>query len=131
MIESEILKRCWIAASSLGATLFRNNTGTAWQGIPVKMQNGDLLLKKPRIIKFGLCVGGGDLIGWRSVTITQEMVGKKLAQFVAIETKTTKGRATDEQKNFLNQLAKSGGAAILTTSAEDTKQQLSKGPTCE
>lgn len=118
MKESEILKHVMLAASESGVTVFRNNVGIAFQ------PNG-------QVIKYGLCKGSSDLIGWRPITITQNMVGTTLAQFVAIETKTTKGRATPEQLNFLNQLAKSGGAAILTTSAADTKQQLSKDPSHE
>jgi hypothetical protein len=113
MKESDILKQCMLTASQCGATVFRNNVGIAFQ------PNG-------QIIRYGLCNGSSDLIGWMPVTITPEMVGKTLACFVGIEVKTEKGRPTDEQINFLDRLAKGGGFAMLAKSSQDVQQQLNK-----
>ncbi len=56
--------------------MFRNNVG---------MING---------VQFGLCVGSSDLIGFKSMTITPEMVGQKIAVFTALEVKTEKGKVS-------------------------------------
>lgn len=77
--------------------LFRNNTGA------LKDQQG-------RLVTFGLCKGSSDLIGWRSVTVTPDMVGQKLAVFVAIEVKD-KGRPTQEQLAFVKTVRDAGGLA--------------------
>ena len=67
----------------------------------------------------GLCEGSSDLIGWVSREITPDMVGKRIAQFLAVETKSPKGRASSEQKNFIAAVKKAGGAAgIARTEAE-------------
>lgn len=110
MNESTILKQIW-AALSQSATLFRNNVGVAFQ------PNG-------QVIKYGLCKGSSDLIGWRPIDITQDMVGKTIAQFIAVEVKTKTGRPTKEQINFLHQLDKAGGCAILAKSPEDAEKQM-------
>ena len=87
------------AACARFATLFRNNVGVAWRrdGVP---------------IKFGLCRGSSDLIGWVPVQITERHVGATLALFVAIETKSAR-RITPEQVNFLTRLAEAGGISIV------------------
>lgn len=77
--------------------LWRNNTGA------LKDQQG-------RLVTFGLCKGSSDLIGWRSVTVTPDMVGSKLAVFVAIEVKD-KGRPTQEQLAFVKTVRDAGGLA--------------------
>lgn len=77
--------------------LFRNNTGA------LKDQNG-------RLVTFGLCKGSSDLIGWRTTTITPDMVGQRLAVFVAIEVKD-KGRPTAEQLAFVKAVRDAGGLA--------------------
>jgi len=113
-IESEILKDSMLAASENGAKVFRNNTGTAWQGDVVRLRGGDILIKNARIVHFGLCTGSSDLIGWRPVKITQGMVGQTIAQFVAVECKTPSyNRASKDQKNFLAQVRKAGGVAVI------------------
>lgn len=107
--ESTILKKCMMKASELGMRVFRNNVGLARQ------PNG-------QVIKYGLANGSSDLIGWMPITITADMVGKKVAQFVAIETKSSRGRATDAQINFLKQVDEAGGVAILAKSEKDVEQ---------
>ena len=90
--------------------LFRNNTGA------LKDING-------RLVRFGLCQGSSDLIGWRTVTITPEMVGQDIAQFVAIEVKD-RGRATAEQVRFIEVVRDAGGLAGVARSVEDAKAIL-------
>ncbi len=65
--------------------------------------------------------GSADWIGYRSVLITPAMVGRRIAQFVAIEAKRPDGTGvvSDEQERFLNALKDAGGVAIVACSAED------------
>ena len=129
MSENEIMKAVLLAVGRLAnIRIFRNNVGTGWQGQAVRQwqEAGHryLLLKDPRPLHAGLCVGSADLIGWRQVEITPEMVGQKIAVFTAIECKTPKGKATAEQVNFLRHVAQFGGNAIIATSAADALAKI-------
>lgn len=99
-------------SESTEAKIFRNNTGSLKQG--------------NRTVHFGLCRGSSDLIGWTPTVITPEMVGQTVAVFTAIEVKTPKGRATKEQKNFIDQVKNAGGIAGIARSAEDAKNIIIK-----
>jgi hypothetical protein len=111
--EKTILSRLELLASSLGNLLFRNNVGQAWTGKPVKLSSGDLLLKNPRPINFGLCEGSGDLIGGTQITITPDMVGRKILVFTSYEVKFKNTRTTEQQIRFANTITKMGGIAII------------------
>lgn len=106
------------------AVLFRNNVGTAWTGDVNRLSTGDILIKNPRPFHAGLCKGSSDLIGWRSVTITPEMVGQQIAVFCAVEVKDGKGRPTKEQVHFINTLVKAGGLGCVAWNIEDAKKGL-------
>lgn len=90
--------------------LFRNNTGA------LKDQRG-------RLVKFGLCPGSSDLIGWKTVEITPDMVGKRLAVFTAIEVKD-KGKPTTDQLSFIECVRKAGGIAGVARSVEGARTIL-------
>jgi hypothetical protein len=100
------------------ATLFRNNTGSAWQGERRQNPDGSITLYNPRPIKFGLCLGGSDLIGWTKVLITPDMVGKHIAVFTAVECKTSKGVAKNAQLNFISVIKQAGGKAGIAKTPE-------------
>jgi len=97
--------------------LFRNNTGS----LP------DPRTKRP--VQFGLCKGSADLIGWKQVTITPDMVGQQMAVFASIEVKTPTGRLTPEQKNWMDAVQAAGGVAGIARSVEDAQQILLHNPT--
>jgi hypothetical protein len=65
--------------------------------------------------------GSSDWVGYRSVVITPDMVGKKLAQFVAIEAKSKDGVLKDEQEKFLNALKDAGGCCGVARSFEEAE----------
>lgn len=117
--ESTILNRVMLALTNIGCRVFRNHTGLGWQGEVHRFMKhqqiyvvpGDVLVRNARPLKAGLCNGGSDCIGWRSVEITADMVGKRVAVFVAIETKSEVGTLTHEQRNFIHEVQKSGGIA--------------------
>jgi hypothetical protein len=82
-----------------------------------------------RLVTFGLARGSADLIGWRTVTITPEMVGSKLAVFTSIEVKTSTGRIRSEQQAWLATVQGAGGIAGVARSVTDARQLLSNLPT--
>ena len=78
-----------------------------------------------RYVQFGVgSPGGSDLIGYRKVTITPEMVGMEMPVFAAIEVKTPKGRATEHQKAFIEHIRNAGGIAGIARSVDEAKSIL-------
>lgn len=106
--------------SALGnVRLFRNNTGMGWTGKKVVRRKDHLIIFEPRPLHAGLIVGSSDLIGYTTVTITPDMVGTKLSVFTAIEVKSDTGRATDEQKRFIDNVKKAGGFAGVARTPDE------------
>ena len=108
--EAYVQNKIRLAVGSGDVRLFRNNTGA-------------LLDMQGRLVKFGLCKGSSDLIGFRSITITPDMVGQKIAVFSAIEVKD-KGKATVDQRNFINIINNAGGYAGGAKNVNDAKKIL-------
>ena len=109
MSETAIQQRIRLALGKLRhCRLFRNNVGK---------------LPDPRTgrwVEFG--VGGrgaADLLGWRTVTVTPEMVGQRMAQFVSLEVKTPTGRVRPEQENWRRVVEAAGGVAAVVRSEAD------------
>jgi hypothetical protein len=75
-----------------------------------------------RLVTFGLARGSADLIGWRTVTITPDMVGQRLAVFTSIEVKTPTGRVRPEQTAWLGAVQVAGGIAGIARSVPDALQ---------
>ncbi len=69
--------------------------------------------------------GGSDLIGYRKVTVTPEMVGQEIAQFAAVEVKTPRGRVRPEQQRFIDHVRSVGGVAGIARSVEEAQSILS------
>lgn len=116
--EGRLMAEIMIDASKKGWRLFRNSVGLAWQGKPngeiVTRTGISIILAGARRVRFGLAVGSGDLIGWRPVVITDDMVGTTIAQFASVEVKTSGyARATKEQKNWMDQVNNAGGYGII------------------
>ena len=109
--EQTIQQEIRLACSTGDTRLFRNNTGT------LKDQNG-------RPVQFGLCKGSADLIGWKRVTVTPDMVGQQVAVFLSIEVKTPTGRIRPEQQQWLDAVQAAGGIAGVARSVEDAEALL-------
>lgn len=75
-----------------------------------------------RPVQFGLARGSADLIGWRTVTITPEMVGQRIAVFTSLEIKTPTGRLAPAQRNWLHAVDQAGGIAGVARSVSDALQ---------
>jgi hypothetical protein len=113
MSETAIMQRWLLRLSAQGYTLFRNNVGTGWAGKFERLPGGDILIHNPRPLHCGLYRGSSDLIGWRSVEVTQDMVGQRIAMFVGAEVKAQRGRESDAQRNFREILVASGGEGLV------------------
>lgn len=79
-----------------------------------------------RWIPCGLGKGSPDLIGWVSVIITPEMVGRRVAIFVGIETKTPTNSLSSYQQIWLNRLAKDGAVSGVARSNGDAERIIKK-----
>jgi hypothetical protein len=114
--ESTIQSEVMLEASDQGCKVFRNNVGIATFADGSK-------------VSYGLCVGSSDLIGWRAVTITPDMVGQQVAVFTALEVKTKTGRVTPAQTNFINQVLKAGGYAGVVRNKHEVRNVFATGDT--
>ena len=107
--ETEIQQRIRLAVGTRSdLRLFRNQVG----------QLPDPRTGRP--VQFGLARGSADLIGWRTLTVTPDMVGSQIAQFLSIEIKTKTGRVRPDQQNWLDQITTAGGHAIIARAVSDT-----------
>jgi len=81
-----------------------------------------------RLVTFGLARGSADLIGWRTVVVTPEMVGQRIAVFTSIEVKTPTGRLRPEQQAWLGVVRGAGGVAGVVRSVEDALNLMDLAP---
>jgi len=129
--EQPILKRILFRCSTGASRLFRQNTGTGWIGkskkytrhCTVEIKPGDVVIRRARPFHAGF-VGMGDLIGWHTVCITSEMVGKKIAIYTSIEVKAKTGRMRKDQSIWLNLVRDAGGIAGVARSADEAEEML-------
>ena len=97
-------------------TWFRNNTGALRVG--------------RRFVKFGLCKGSSDIIGYTSVKITPAMVGKNVAVFTAIEIKKPgEKKATVEQEDFVLNVREAGGIGFVADTLDIIINEIKKWKT--
>ncbi len=100
MSEGALLRQIQLEVTRCRGRAFRNNVGFGYtrDGNPVK---------------FGLCPGSSDLIGWTPITIEASHVGRRFAIFTALEVKTLTGRASVAQRRFLAAVAEAGGISAI------------------
>lgn len=80
-----------------------------------------------RMVQFGLARGSADLIGWRTITITPDMVGRQVAVFTSIEVKTERGRVRPEQHAWLGCVQAAGGISGVARSVGDAIRIVTDG----
>ncbi len=123
--EIPLMRELQIAASAMGARLFRQNVGLAWVGRVERVQReravtvrpGDVVIRSARPFKAGIA-GMSDLGGWVPVTITPEMVGSTVAVYAQVEVKDG-ARATGEQERWIAAVLKAGGLAGIARNISD------------
>lgn len=113
--EHQIQQRIRLACGRGAVRLWRNNTGA-------------LVDQQGRFVRFGLCKGSSDLIGLRSLEVTSEMVGQRVAQFVALEIKTAQGVLSPEQRAFLKLVQQLGGLGAVCRSIAEAQAVLNLDP---
>jgi hypothetical protein len=116
--EARVQSEVRLEAARAGVRLFRNNVGAMID------DNG-------RAIRYGLAndsaalnarIKSGDLIGWRPVIVTPQMIGRRIAQFVSRECKRPGWHLTpgDErgqaQARWAALVASDGGDACFANS---------------
>ncbi len=99
--ETRYLKHALVRLSKHGYRLFRNNVGLT----PADPAG--------RRVRYGLCRGSSDLVGWLPTTVTQDDVGRTLAVFAAVEVKTPEGLLSVTQRRFLAAVQAAGGVALV------------------
>lgn len=100
MTETDIVQECRLAASELGALIWRNNIG-AYKD------------HKGYYIKYGVCNPGGS-----------DLIGIYKGRFLAIECKMPGKKPTLEQSNFIAAVIKAGGIAGVCRCKQDVIELL-------
>lgn len=108
LLQAQIMREL---GSRPDVRIFRNQVGT------YRLEDG-------RVITSGLCKGSADLVGWQTVTITQDMVGKQAAVFLSVEVKGERTRVTPEQENWAAFVKKCGGKAVIARSLQEAEKIL-------
>lgn len=123
MTESERQARIMLEVGALpGVRVFRNTVGEGYVGKRIQSPPDLVILRNASRLSFGLQVGSHDLIGWRSMVVTPEMIGRRLAIFLGGEIKTDVGNLSSEQRNFHRNLLEAGGlSGIWRTPGEALK----------
>lgn len=96
--ETQIVRDCLTYLKLKGVLAFRNNSGQIF------LNQGD----KVRVVRMGL-KGSPDIIG----------VMPPDGKFLAIECKTEKGKLTEHQKLFGEEVVKKGGIYLVVRSIDD------------
>ena len=125
MSEKNLIKKIQVAATNLGARLFRNNTGRGWVGkLDTSGMPARLLIHDPRPLDAGLYKGSSDVIGWTKVKVTPEMVGTEVAIFTSIEVKWNKTRTSGPQKTWILNVQRSGGIAGVARTVDEAMKMI-------
>jgi len=137
--ESNLVQACRMQASKSGARVFRNNRGffltidaittikNAAMQFGVKGVLDVIKSGRLRKVRAGLEVpGSSDLIGWKTVEITPDMVGTRIAVFCGAEIKTQDGRVSKEQQIFIDNVKGAGGIAGAVRSIEEMRDLMEK-----
>lgn len=118
--ESAVQAQVRLEASRKGVQLWRNNVGVMVNevGVPVRYGLANDSKQLNAVIK------SGDLIGWRSVLITPQMVGSMIAQFASRECKrvgwTYKGDAREQAQLKWAEVVTAAGGDACFCSGEGT-----------
>ena len=124
--ESDIQQFIQIEGPKHKCVLMRNNSGCLrnLDGTPIRYGLGHISKKQNEKIK------SSDLIGISEILVTQDMVGKTLGVFTAIEVKPPKWKLLPKDQRghaqlaFIEWVKKKGGIAGFATSVEDFRELM-------
>lgn len=128
--ETALMKELQIAASSMGARLFRQQVGQGWIGKArlitrarsVQVRPGDVVISAARPFHAGI-TGMSDLGGWVPVVVTPDMVGSTVAVYAQVEVKDG-ARATEEQLRWIAAVSRAGGLAGIAHNISELRSIL-------
>lgn len=93
------------------------DAGTIWLA---RNNNGQIIKRFVQFMAFGLGTGTSDYIGCKSIIITQDMVGKQIAVFMAVEGKRySNGKPDENQAKFIKAIHAMGGIALVVNAEEE------------
>jgi hypothetical protein len=119
------MKLAQIEATKKGWRLFANTIYAGWTGRmrrEWKDSSGGIGVElcKAAWRTFGLGAGSLDLVGFRPLVITPDMVGQTIAQYVEVDAKTQgAARLRPEQKNRARVIREAGGFAGIAMRIEE------------
>ena len=91
---------------------------------PVRLFRNNVGFDAGNKVRYGLKPGSSDLIGWRTIEISEHHIGRKIAVFTAIEVKTPTGRVKEEQQRFVDYVDECGGISGICRSVTEAKTLL-------
>jgi hypothetical protein len=106
--ETPLSRRILLAASAAGARLWRNNQGVA-------------VYPDGSRTRYGVGDGGSDYIGY--VLVPSGRVRRPV--FAAVEVKTATGKLRDNQRMYLEGVARDGGLAIVARDPDEVRRLVS------
>lgn len=112
--HSELVNQIISTHSRNGTRLFKNPCGK------YKVKDGYW-------IEYGLHTGSSDIIGFTTVTVTQGMVGSRIAVFVGIEVKTGLATRSKAQRAWNSILELFGARTGTARSLEDARKIIVDG----
>ena len=126
--ESEIQQLIQVEAVKENCVLMRNNSGAFRDVGGRHVRYGLMNISKKQNEK----IKSSDLIGVTEVLVTEEMVGKTLGVFTAVEVKppgwtlVPKDQRGHAQLAFIEWVKKKGGIAGFATSVEEFKELVNE-----
>ncbi|MGB7568377.1 MAG: hypothetical protein WBM07_10975 [Chitinivibrionales bacterium] len=123
MLESPIQNKIMLALGGRpDVRIFRNNVGNGFFGKAFEESGRCITLIDYRRVQFGLAVGSSDLIGFKSVTITPDMVGRRVAVFLSPEVKKPGATGKTHQKDWRDMVNGFGGISGIVKSVEEAQE---------
>jgi hypothetical protein len=121
MSEAQLIADVLITLSNGPARLYRLNAGVAWAGSIIERTARRLVLLDYHPVRLAP-EGFSDIDGWLTRTITPDMVGTQIAQWVSIETKFGRNKATPVQRSFIDMVKTAGGLSGVAYSVDDARK---------
>jgi hypothetical protein len=127
--EQTIMRNIMLACARGACRLFRINSGMAWAGKVIGRSRTTITLENPRPFH-GAPNGWPDLCGWRTVEITPDMVGTRIAVLVMLEVKTASGRVLTHQQQFIDVARQAGAISAIVRDIDAAQRALVDIDTC-
>lgn len=112
--ETKLMRLIMVALTQADCLVFRNETSGAYVGKVIHKDARIVTLANAQLLTFGLCVGSSDIVG----------IHKPTGRFLAVEVKTEKGKPTNEQINFIEQVRAANGIAGIARSVKEALELL-------